>query len=275
MPVSSVRCASGAEAARVLADDARARFFGGGTLLMRAVNEADPSFDTIVRADDASFGDVRVDGTRLSIGAGVTMAALLANRDAAFLHPAARLVGGPAVRNAATVGGNLFAPSPYGDLATALLALDGVASFADGGDAPLEQLFAERGPLGDLPPRRVVRAVSVLRPSSPDAFRFAKVSRVKPKGISVLALAVHLPRAGSGLGDVRVAWGAMGPTPVRGHAVEQALAGRPLDAASIEAAVRVASDGLEPPTDAIASSWYRRQVAPVHLGRLLGGESAR
>ena len=40
------------------------------------------------------------------------------------LAKAARAVGGPAIRNMATVGGNLFAPAPYGDFAVALLALD-------------------------------------------------------------------------------------------------------------------------------------------------------
>ena len=37
----------------------------------------------------------------------------------------------------------------------------------------------------------------------------------------------------------------------------------------ILAALAVATEGLEPPDDALASAWYRRQVAPVHLRRLL------
>ena len=67
-------------------------------------------------------------GARIVLGAGVTMAQILASRELAFLHPAARAVGGPAVRSAATVGGNLFAPAPYGDFAAALLALDAAVS---------------------------------------------------------------------------------------------------------------------------------------------------
>jgi hypothetical protein len=46
----------------------------------------------------------------------------------AFLAPVARSIGGPAVRAAATVGGNLFAPSPYGDFSVALLALGAIVS---------------------------------------------------------------------------------------------------------------------------------------------------
>ncbi len=60
-----------------------------------------------------------------SLGAGVTMSQILASRELEFLHPVARVIGGPAVRNMATVGGNLFAPAPYGDLTAALLAARG------------------------------------------------------------------------------------------------------------------------------------------------------
>ena len=60
------------------------------------------------------------------------MAQIIANRELAFLHPVARAVGGPAIRNMATVGGNLFAPSPYGDFTAALLALDATRRDAGG-----------------------------------------------------------------------------------------------------------------------------------------------
>ena len=87
------------------------------------------------------------------------MVDILANRDLAFLHPAARVVGGPAVRAMATVGGNLFAPSPYGDLAAALLALDATVTVqgAYGGaqQMPLEQFLpAATGPAAAASSRR-------------------------------------------------------------------------------------------------------------------------
>ena len=72
---------------------------------------------------------------------------VLADRELGFLHPVARSVGGPAVREAATIGGNLFAPSPYGDFATALLALDATATLAGGfgqRELPIEELLGRR-----------------------------------------------------------------------------------------------------------------------------------
>ena len=108
------------EAAGAVGD--RARFLGGGTLLMRAVSYGDQSFEKIVRAQNADRS-VRTDAGGLRIGAGATMSDVMAARDVDFLHPVARAIGGPAIRNMATVGGNLFAPNPYGDFAVALLAL--------------------------------------------------------------------------------------------------------------------------------------------------------
>lgn len=244
----------------------RSRYLGGGTLVMRAVNEGDQSFDHIVRATDPDLRRIAVDGGRVRIGAGCTMADLLASRDTDFLAPAARLIGGPAIRNMATVGGNLFAPHPYGDLATALLALDGMVHQTDGADQPLDTFLAGRGQT-----RGLVAAVSVIRPSGDD-FRFRKVSRVKPKGVSVMSIAAWLPRRGGRVSGARIAFGAMGPTPLRAGAVERALEGASLDAVGIAPALMVATEGLSPPDDALASSWYRREVAPVHLRRTLLGE---
>ena len=174
----------------------------------------------------------------------------------------------------ATVGGNLFAEHPYGDLTVALFALGGrvhlVGSSNGYGEegTDLATFLAQR----TREPHPLVRSVSIERPRDPSAFRFRKVSRVKPKGVSVLSIAAHLPTSGGRVQGARVAYGAMAPTPVRVAAVERALEGRTLDPAGIADALRAATQGLEPPTDALASSWYRREVAPVHLRRLLLGE---
>lgn len=267
MSINTIRCNNDAETSNALKSNPGARVLGGGTLLMRSVNEGDQSFDTLVRNQDPGRGQIRVEGEQLVMGAGVTMAQLLISRDAAFLHEPARLVGGPAIRNMATVAGNLFAQCPYGDLATALLALDGeVLLSGESQRLSLAQFFESR----DSAPRSLVVEIRCQRPARPSDFRFHKVSRVKPKGISVLAIATLLPGAGSGrMSDVRVAFGAMARTPLRSASVERSLEGQTLDEASIMAACQLATDGLDPPTDAIASSWYRQSVAPVHLGRVL------
>jgi xanthine dehydrogenase small subunit len=273
MPVTVRSFASLEEAASALGGDREARFFGGGTLLMRAINEGHPPFRTIVRTTDPRLKEIRTAGSRIGIGAGVTMAEILKRRELDFLHPVARSVGGPAVRSQATVGGNLFAETPYGDLTAALLALNGTVSLHGGFSAreiPLTELLARR----ERDFSGVIEQVTIDRPAQPGDFRFRKVSRVRPKGISVLSIAAWLPSSGGRIQGARVAYGALAPTPIRAPAVERALEGRSLERDGIAAALAAAAEDCAPADDALASAWYRRQVLPVHLRRLLLGEAA-
>lgn len=247
-----------ADAARALSG---AAYMGGGTVLMRDVN-AGTAPARIVRTTDPALVEVRASGEMITLGAGVTMAQVLASRDLTFLHPVARLIGGPQVRNMGTVGGNLFAPHPYGDFAVALIALGARAHLVGQGARVVEDLMRDRvrAPL--------VASVEFARPR-PGTFGFHKVSRVKPKGVSVMSIAALLPRDGGRIRGARVAFGAMGPAPMRGSGAERALEGQMLDASTVARAAAQAAEGLDPPTDALATSWYRREVAGVHLRRLI------
>jgi CO/xanthine dehydrogenase FAD-binding subunit len=272
MPVTVRTCTSAAEAAGILANDRGARFLAGGTLVMRALNEGDVAISTVIRATDPALGRIDATGSRVTLGAGVTLSRIVAERELGFLHPVVRTIGGPAIRNMGTVGGNLFAPSPYGDLTVALLALDATVAVQSGFGAretPLEEFLSGRDRMASV----LVLSVSFQRPPAPDAFRWKKVSRVKPKGASVVSVAACLPQGGGRVQGARIAFGAMGPTPLRAKAAERALEGRSLDAAGIAAAVQAALEGTHPADDAIASAWYRREVAGVHLRRLLAGEA--
>ncbi|MER9137605.1 FAD binding domain-containing protein [Mesorhizobium sp. M0830] len=240
------------------------RYLGGGTLVVRAANEGDVSVSGFVRSTEPSLSTIAVAGGKVRIGASVTMAAIARHPDLGALAKAARAVGGPAVRNMATVGGNLFAPAPYGDFAVALLALDAIVG-TDDDEAPIEIFLANRG--GSA----IVASVSFALPKA-DSFRFLKVSRVKPKGVSVLSIAAVLQLAPDGtVSSARIALGCMADRPMRAKAAENALIGRSLTKDGIAPALAAVNHGTSPATDPIASAWYRAEVLPVHLGRLLLG----
>jgi CO/xanthine dehydrogenase FAD-binding subunit len=262
---------SSADAAAALSSGHAARYLGGGTLVMRALNEGDVSIATVVRATDDALKRIDLSGTRVVIGAGVTFARILAERDIGFLHAPARSIGGPAVRNMGTVGGNLFALSPYGDFTVALLALDAVVSVQGGfgaRDMPIEEFLQSR----ERQHGALVLAVSCQRPAGEDTFRYRKIARIKPKGGSVITLAAHLPTSGGRIAGARIALGSMAPTQMRAKAAERALEGRSLDAATIAAAATAATEGTSPADTALASAWYRREIVGVHLRRLLSGQ---
>jgi len=271
MPVTVKTFATSGEAAAALSADRGARYLGGGTLVMRALNEGDISISTVVRATDRALTQIDVTNARVTFGAGVTFARILAERELAFLHPPARSIGGPAVRNMGTIGGNLFAPSPYGDFTVALLALDATVSVQGGlgaRDLPIEEFLQSR----DRQSGALVLAVSCQRPASADALRYRKIARIKPKGGSVITLAAHLPLSGGRIVGARIALGSMAPIHIRARAAERALEGRSLDASAIGAAAAAAAEGASPADNAIASAWYRREIVGVHLRRLLSGQ---
>jgi len=244
--------------------DAEARYLGGGTLVIRQVNEGDVSFSTLVRATAPALTRIDIAGGTARLGAGVTMAAIACHPDLAFLARAPRTVGGPAIRNMATVGGNLFAPAPFGDLAVALLALDATVAVA-GQEVPLAAFLAGRD---GAYARSIVTGVRFALPPE-GSFRFVKASRTRPRGAAVVTIAAMIEEAGGGIRAARIALGGMADRAMRAAAAERALLGRPRTADGIAPALEVACQGTAPLTDAIASAWYRSEVLPVHLGRLL------
>jgi len=251
-------------ASAALAADAASRYLGGGTLVVRSANEGDVSFATFIRAIDPALTTISVDGNRVTLGASVTMGRLIADERVKCLAKAAHAVGGPAIRNMATVGGNLYAPAPYGDLGVALLALDASVDI-DGSLLPLAEFLTGRD---TIHARSVLRSVSFDLPAE-GALRFAKTARVKPKGVSIVTIAAVLAESGGVIASARVAYGCMADRPMRASAVEAALTGKARTPDGIADALAVAIEGTDPITDAIASAWYRAQVLPVHLGRLL------
>jgi CO/xanthine dehydrogenase FAD-binding subunit len=262
MPLSLQSFATVPEASAAL-KSAGARYLGGGTLVVRAANEGDLGFDSFVRSTDAGLRRIQVDGSRVTLGASVTMAQIAQHKELAPIAQAARAVGGPAIRNMATVGGNLFAPTPYGDFAVALLAL---GATVEAGSKPMDidGFLSARDRL-----EGIVTAVRFDLPGA-GAFRFAKVSRVKPKGVSVLSIAARIDLdTGGRVTGARIALGCMTDRPIRAKKAEEALVGAALTEDGIAPAVAAVSDGISPPTDPIASEWYRREVLPVHFSRLL------
>lgn len=264
MPLTLQTFPTADAAGAALAADSASRYLGGGTLVVRDANEGDISFSTYVRAIDPALTAITVEGGRATLGASVTMGRLIADSRLQCLSKAAHSVGGPAIRNMATVGGNLYAPAPYGDLGVALLALDAAVEVG-GSPVPLADFLRDRD---TKYARSVVKSISFPMPSE-GALRFAKTARIKPKGVSVVTISAVLAEAGGKITGARVAYGCMADRPMRATAVENALIGKPRTSDGIAEALAVATEGTDAITDAIASAWYRAQVLPVHLGRLL------
>ncbi|HEU0115155.1 MAG TPA: FAD binding domain-containing protein, partial [Thermomicrobiales bacterium] len=107
-----------------------AALIAGGTLLMPAINTTASDVQTLVSARRLGLNGIAVANGRATIGAATTLAAFGRDHRLAVLRPVVESIAAPPIRNLATVGGNLFARQPYGDLAVALLALDATVAIA-------------------------------------------------------------------------------------------------------------------------------------------------
>jgi CO/xanthine dehydrogenase FAD-binding subunit len=222
----------------------------------------------------AELGRVTVTGDELVVGATVTWADCLTDpvirRAAPLLTRVAERFASPAIRNLATLGGNVANASPAGDGLAALWALDAaVDALTPGGPVRMALGRLVLGPgRVDLPPGSVITAFRVPAAGRQEGAGFYKlVNRAWPEhpmAIAVASVAVRLRLDVAGrVALVRIVLGAVGPTPRRAAESEMALLGSPPDAARLEAAAAAAAAAATPIDDLRATAAYRREVLPA------------
>jgi CO/xanthine dehydrogenase FAD-binding subunit len=257
------------EALAHLARDPAAVLLAGGTLLMPAVNTETIGVSSLVSMRRLGLDGIAVKGDRASIGAAATLADVGHADRLGFLTPVTDSIASPPIRNLATVGGNLFARQPYGDISVALLALDAVVQIASEGgsrQAPVAEVL-ERG----VSPRELVTAIEFAIPEAGTWF-YTKAMRRRLNSASIVTVAAVITQSDGQVATARIALGGVGPRPLRARSVEAALLGKPLDPALVAAAAERAVDDAAPFSDAYASAWYRARVLPVHIRRAIVGE---
>ena len=264
-----LRPGSVGEAADLIArHGAAAAVLAGGTGLLRETNPSDEGY--LIGVDRLGLDRVERQGAGWSIGAAVSLSALHDAVPVPALQAATREVGGPAVQNMATVGGNLFARAPFGDLAPALLALGSrlVFATADGEMAqPIEDFYAGRA--DGAPPRAgLLTRIELAAPSG--AAVYLKCARRRYSSPSVVTVAAWVETGDTGaVSDARIALSGASAHPFRCAAAEQALIGSSLDEEAGRRAAEAAEAAVTPATDPVATAWYRRRMAGVFVRRAL------
>lgn len=245
-----------------------AAFLAGGTLLMPVVNNEVSPWQELVSGRGLGLNGIEVAAGAAQIGATTTLATLGRDGRLEFLQPVVESIASPLIRNLATLGGNLFAPQPYGDLAVALLALDAQVAIAGAeGEryAPVAQVLS-----AGVGPGEIVTQISFALPP-PGAFFYTKAMRRKLNSAAIVTVAAVVEQAGGKVASARVALGGAGPRPIRAPNVEAALVGKPLNEETVTAASELSLMDAAPFTDAYASAWYRARVLPIHIRRAMLG----
>jgi aerobic carbon-monoxide dehydrogenase medium subunit len=250
----------------------------GGTNVTPRLRDDPASCDRLV--DIEGLHDLRGlkdrgDG-RLEIGALTTCAelatsALLGDR-APILVEAARHVGGPQIRQLATIGGNIASRCPRADLVPALLVLDAAVTLrckAGERRLALEDYLAGANRADEL-----ITAVDCEYAQGGTAFqRFAARRSLSP---AIVSVAILLRRADHKDHQTRIALGGVAPRALRSRNAERALieAGGDFSSA-IETAANEARRDAEPESDTWASAWYRSEILTVLVRRAIAEADKR
>lgn len=254
------------------AQGAGARFIAGGTDLIVMRNHGRMEAGAFIDLSHvAGFDTVETlpDGLHHRAAGGATCARL-ARLPVRCVAEAAHSVGGPQIRNRATVAGNLASASPAADVATALLALDATVEMGSvrGVRAmPLRDFFLDYRKTALAPDELIT---SVTFPADWHT-AWEKLGKRGAMNISLVCCAVGVSPAG----DVRVAYGSVAAFPMLavrtgGFLQDAGLRhGTPADEALIAEACRIAASEVRPVDDFRGSAEYRREMCGVLLRKCL------
>ena len=251
----------------------------GGTDLLVAMKERrgkHPALLDIKSVPDLNA--VRADNGSLCLGATASTRTLAASPPVRERFPmlahALKLLGSMQVGNRATIGGNLCNASPAADSAPPLLVLNAsvkLVSKARARSVSLENFFI--GPKKTVIDHELLSEVRIPAAAPNGRGVFHKLGlRNAPEDIGIVSAAVYaVPDAENKTWrEVRIALGAVAPTPIRARHAEERIQGQAIDQdIAAETGQIAANKDAEPITDIRASAEYRRAMVAVLVKRAL------
>ncbi len=253
----------------------------GGTDLTPQINEGrchyEPTLMNIQRIEE--LNRISLTDGEIRIGCLATVSEIWYNdiiiEHADILCQTANCFASDQIRNAATIGGNICNASPAGDMIIPLLVLGAsveLASWKEGAmeirREPLDKFF--KGPGKTIRnENELLVAVIFDKPSADFIGQFRKSGPRPALEISTVTVGIGGDLKDGKLENVRVAFGAVGPTPLRGKATEVALEGQILTEDIISNAAAAAQKDASPIDDIRATTWYRNHLIAVFTEELL------
>lgn len=220
---------------------------------------------------------VDTDGT-LTIGSAATFAQItedpLIERHVPALGYAVNQVGGPQLRNVATIGGNICNGATSADSMPTLLALNARLVLSDKRgtrELPLEGFHTGPGK-ASIESGELLIAVKLAK-SDYEGFggHYIKYAMRNAMDIATLGVAAQVKLNGdrTAVEDIRLAFGVAAPIPVRCHKAEESLLGRPLTHGLLADAGKLAKKELNPRDSWRASKAFRERLILELTGRCL------
>ena len=181
------------------------------------------------------------------------------------LAQGAASLGTPAVKNQATIGGNLCNAAPSADIAPPLIVLAALARF--GGPegeriVPVEDFFTDPG-VTVMKHNQLLLEIQIPTPRPHSGGAYLKQTRGRGADLAVVGVAALVVMDGETIQDVRISLGAVAPTPVRAKKAEVILKGMKLDDKLLDESSQAASYESKPIDDVRSSADYRKRLVAV------------
>jgi aerobic carbon-monoxide dehydrogenase medium subunit len=253
-------------------------FIAGGTslILMMQQGLVQPSIVVGLGNIKELRGIKRTADGGLEVGA-MTTHRVLETSPEAFAYAAALpqslgVIATIRIRNQATLGGNLVHADPAQDPPPVLIALDSIVDVVSAGGAraiPMESFFTDFFETS-LAEDELVRSVKIPPMPAGSKLAYKKFLPRTEDDYATVSVAVRLGVAEDGTcKDIRIGLGALAVTPLRAKAVESALLGQKLTAASIREAAALVRDEVDPLDDVRGTAKYKREMARVWTERTI------
>jgi len=256
------------------------KVYAGGTDLIpklkeRVIGVPDLLIDLkgIPNLDYIEYGEEGV----LKIGALATVSSVahsrLVKEKFGILAQAARSIASTQVQNRGTIVGNICNAVPSADSAPALLCLGAeVVCVSNRGERSISIDEFFKGPNQTaLGPDEVVKEIRVPQMAGGGKGVYLKLSPRSKMDLAVVGVAAVAVMEEGKYKDVRLALGAVAPTPVRAKRAEEMLLGKGAAEKVVQKAAKMASEEARPIDDHRASAQYRKMMVEVLVKRAVQG----
>jgi carbon-monoxide dehydrogenase medium subunit len=181
------------------------------------------------------------------------------------LAQGARLLGTPAIQNQATIGGNLCNAAPSADIVPPLIVLCALAKFigVDGERiVPVEDFFTGPG-VTIMKHYQILIEIQIPNLELHAAGAYVKQTRGRGPDLAVVGVAALVVMDRETVQEVKIALGAVAPTPIRAKKAEGILRGMKLNDKLLEESSQAASYESTPIDDIRSSADFRRKLVAV------------
>ena len=255
----------------------KARLVSGSTDLLMQLKRGEAAPECLIRLGEIRELDfIRYDEAQgLRVGALTTIVEVanspLIQSKFSLLAQAASMLGTPAIRNQATLGGNLCNAAPSADTAPPLLVLGAKAKMVGKEGEKivlLEDFFVGPGQTM-LGQDHLLTEIQVPNTLAHSGGAYLKQKRRQGADLAVVGVAALVVMEEKILRDVKIGLGAVAPTPIRAKRAEEILKGRRLDQELLEKSGQAAAEEASPIDDIRGSADFRRELLAVVTKRAI------